>query len=132
VSLGFQQSHLESAPPWTADHQYTENPAMQKQEYILNKNQLQAGLDSAAHASAGEPQNRMIISAYDQTAYEYGSNAKRAQMQNAQEAVVQDALGRAQALVAAVAAEVAVAGGAAEAAAIMAATLGPDGRLRLP
>jgi hypothetical protein len=105
---------------------------VQKQEYILNKNQLQAGLDCAAHASAGESQNRMITSAHDQTAYEYGSNYKRAQTQNAQEAVVQDTLGRARALVAAVAAEVAVAGGAAEAAAIMAATLGPDGRLRLP
>jgi hypothetical protein len=39
---------------------------------------------------------------------------------------------RAQALVATVAGEVAEAGGAAEAAAIMAATLGPDGHLRLP
>jgi hypothetical protein len=42
------------------------------------------------------------------------------------------AIRRAQALVAAVAAEVAAAGGPAKAAAIMAATLGPDGRLRLP
>jgi hypothetical protein len=40
-------------------------------------------------------------------------------------------LQRARALVAAVAAEVAAAGGAAEAEAIMAATLGPDGRLML-
>ena len=39
---------------------------------------------------------------------------------------------RARLLVATVAAEVALAGAAAEAAAILAATLGPDGRLRLP
>ena len=96
---------------------------------------------TASHNSAGLPPTAIhAIAAAGMRALWAGADQEaRAQLARAAAAAwtadkarKDDVLRRTRALVMEVAAEVAAGGGAAAAAAVLAATLGPDGRLRLP